>query len=149
MPVSYLLKAIAVIALIFGIFFPVIKNFNGNENHISQTCRFVYVRIVPVNKNLKEWLHDCLKKSRSLYSETVPLATQLKLGNAILDELKISHLELFSQKESEAIWTDTDLENGIEARFIDGELLITRVYPNSQGQKKGLQRGDRIALEKD
>ncbi len=148
MPVSYFFKAFAVIVLILGIFFPVIKNYNRNDNSIVQTCRFVYVRIVPVNKNLKDWLQECSKQARKLYSENAPLDRQLKLGNAILDELKISHLELFSQKESEAIWTDTDFENGIEARFIDGELVITRVYPKSQGQKRGLQRGDRIALEK-
>ncbi len=148
MPVSHFLKAVAVIVLILGIFFPVVRNYNRSDNPIFQTCQFVYIRIVPVNKNLKDWLQECSRQARKLYFENVPLDRQLKIGNAILDELKISHLELFSQKESEAIWTDTDLENGVEARFLDGELVITRVYPKSQGQKKGLQRGDRIALEK-
>lgn len=134
--------------IIVLIFFPILENYNAIDNRIYQTCQFVQKRVVPTGADINEWLRQCRNKSRALYLQSPDLKKQLELGNDILSELKISHLELFNKEESEAIWTDTDLENGIESRFIDAELVVTRVHPNSEASKKGMQRGDRIALEK-
>lgn len=148
MPIRLLLNAIIVVSLILLVFYPLIDKYHHFNNHIYQTCQFVYARVIPTSTNLTEWLQSCRKKSRTTYSQLANLERQLTEGNAILSELKISHLELFNEKESEAIWTDTDLENGLEARFIDGELVITRVHPNSEGARKVIQRGDRVLLSK-
>lgn len=119
------------------------------DNPIFQTCHFVYDRIVPVGKNRNDWLRECRTQSRKVIAKTNDAKKLLAVGNQILSELQVSHLELFSQEENDAIWTDTDFENGIESRFMDGQLIVTRIFPDSEGLKKGLQKGDRVVLGKD
>lgn len=149
MPIQIILKVIVSIGLILLVFFPIVDKYHHLDNHIYQTCHFVSERIVPIGKDMGEWLRRCRTQSRMAMERTHDAKKLLVAGNEILSELKVSHLELFSQEESDAIWTDTDFENGIESRFIDGELIITRVLPNSEALKRGLQRGDRVVLEKD
>lgn len=149
MPTQILLKVIISIGLILLVFFPLVEKYRSLDNHIYKTCQFVSKRIVPVGRDLNEWLRGCRIHSRKAIAKTADTKELLAIGNQILSELKVSHLELFSHEESEAIWTDTDFENGIESGFIDGELIVTRILPDSEAFKKGLQRGDRVALEKD
>lgn len=148
MPTQILLKVIVTIGFILLVFFPVVDRYHQLDNHIFKTCNFVSKRIVPIGKDLNEWLQNCRIQSRKAMAKTSDIKKLMTIGNEILSELKVSHLELFSQEESDAIWTDTDFENGIESGFIDGELIVTRILPNSEALKKGLQRGDRLVLEK-
>ncbi|MBL7545820.1 MAG: hypothetical protein JNL11_18530 [Bdellovibrionaceae bacterium] len=148
MPIAILLKAIITMGLCLLLFYPLIEKFNQTHNRIYQTCQFVFERIIPVGADLSQWLRDCRMKSRYVMRETAEPKPQLERGNQILSELKVSHLELFGPQESAAILTDTDLENGIESKFMDGELIITRIFPGSEAQKKGLQSGDRVVLGK-
>ncbi len=148
MPTQIILKVIVSIGLILLVFFPLVEKYRTLDNHIYKTCHFVYERIVPVGKDMNEWLRDCRIHSRKAMEKTSDIKKLLAIGNDVLSQLKVSHLELFSQEESEAIWTDTDFENGIDSQFIDGELIVTRIMANSEALKKGLQRGDRVVLEK-
>lgn len=134
--------------VIILLFLPIIEKYNQSNNRIFQTCQFVFNRVIPTETNLTAWLQDCRRISNKKHFESEELEKQLELGNQILAGLKVSHLELFNQKENDAIWSDTDLENGIDARFMDGELVVTRVYPKSEANRKGLQRGDRVVLQK-
>ncbi|OYZ13555.1 MAG: hypothetical protein B7Y39_17265 [Bdellovibrio sp. 28-41-41] len=149
MPTQLILKSVVTIGLILLVFYPIVDKYNHIDNHIFQTCHFVYDRIVPVGKNMNEWLSECRIQSRRAMTKTSDTKKLLLLGNQILSELQVSHLELFSQEESDAIWSDTDFENGIESQFIDGQLIVTRILPGSEGLKKGLRRGDRVVLGKD
>tara|TARA_B110001454_G_scaffold213372_1_gene231437 strand:- start:19429 stop:20667 length:1239 start_codon:yes stop_codon:yes gene_type:complete len=149
MPTQLILKSIISIGLILLIFYPIVDKYNHIDNHIYQTCHFVYNRIIPVSKNMDDWLRECRLQSRKIMSKTGDHKKLLSAGNQILSELQVSHLELFSQEESDAIWTDTDFENGIESQFIDGQLIVTRVLPGSEALKKGVLKGDRVVLEKD
>ena len=149
MPIKIYLKTIIVIGLVFLFFYPLIQKYNLINNRIYQTCQFVKSHIIPVKTNLNEWLMNCRVQSRSYGFRSDNIKIQLEKGNQILSELKVSHLELFDQQESQAIWEDTDLENGIESKFIDGELIITRIHPNSEAFGKGLLKGDRVVLGKD
>lgn len=148
MPTQIFLKVAVSIGLILLVFYPIVDKYNHAANPIYQTCLFVHKRIVPTGKNTMDWLQNCRTQSRQIVPKTKNTKKLLEVGNAILSELKVSHLELFNQEESDAVWTDTDLENGIESRFIDGELIITRVVPASEGLRKGMQSGDRVVLEK-
>lgn len=147
MPIQILLKVIIAIGFILLLFFPTIEKYRHLDNYIYKTCYFVYERIVPTDSDLDEWLRRCRIQSRNVIQKTSDHKKRLDAGNEILSELKVSHLELFGREESDAIWTDTDFENGIESRFIDGELVVTRVLPNSEALKRGVQRGDRVVLE--
>lgn len=149
MPVSYFLKATIVIGLILALFIPIIENLNSSDNRIYQTCQFVRDRVIPIEKNMTDWLQYCRAQSRGIRWPSEQTEKYLEVGNQVLSELQVSHLELFSEKENNAIWTDTDYENGLESRFIEGELVITRVYPQGEAHKKGLQRGDRVFLNTD
>lgn len=149
MPTQTILKTIVAIGLILLIFYPIVDRYNHIDNRIYRTCHFVYDRIIPTGKNKTDWLQRCRVQSRRAMAMTHETKKLLVAGNEILSELQVSHLELFSQEESDAIWTDTDFENGIESRFIDGQLIVTRVLPGSEAFKKGLQRGDRVVLQKD
>jgi carboxyl-terminal processing protease len=149
MPIQIILKSIVAVGLIVLIFFPIFQKHNRIDNHIYQSCLFVSKKIVPLEKNIEEWLLNCRTQSHKAMNSTNSLQQLLAHGNRIFSELKVSHLELFNEQESQAIWNDTDFENGIESRYIDGQLIVTKVSPNSEAKKKLLQRGDRVVLGKD
>lgn len=149
MPAKILLTSIVILGLIVLFFFPIVEKYNYLDNRVYKTCRFVHDHIYPIEKNMNEWLQMCRVRSRQLLSRTQNQKLLFEQSNDILSELNVSHLELFSPEASEHMWNDTNLENGIESQFVEGELIITRVFPGSEALKKDLRRGDRVILAAD
>ena len=70
MPTQIILKVIVSIGLILLVFFPLVEKYRTLDNHIYKTCHFVYERIVPVGKDMNEWLRDCRIHSRKAMEKT-------------------------------------------------------------------------------
>lgn len=149
MPTQIILKTIVSIGLILLVFFPIVDKYRHLDNSIYKTCHFVSARIVPIAKDMDEWLRGCRVQSRKAMTKTTDQKKLLDAGNQVLSELHVSHLSLFSEEERDVIWTDTDFENGIDSRFMDGELIVTGVWPTGEARKRGLQLGDRVVLAAD
>lgn len=135
-------KTIAYTLLVFAFFllFSYFLSFRlQQKNKISQTCQFVSERIYLEDKVLQPWLLDCKNKSSDFrFSKQPPR----KLMSEILDELKISHLKIYDSVTSSKLLNDWGKENGIVSKFINAQLVVTDVLPNSEAIKKGVRRGD-------
>jgi carboxyl-terminal processing protease len=121
----------------------------NEKNKIHETCRFVYDRIYIDSKSLTSWLQDCKNRSsENTFSQNkkLQLSKELELTNDILDSLKVSHLKIYDQEKSSQIWNDWGRENGIIAKYVSAQLVVTEVIARSEAQVKGVRVGD-IALE--
>nr|BFD58978.1 hypothetical protein CKG001_10850 [Bdellovibrio sp. CKG001] len=106
-------------------------------------CDLVSQKIFLDDAKIKNWKKTCHRRSRLVtpYSQKNLI---IKDMNNVLALLKVSHLEVYDSKEVASIWRGESLETGIESQFVDGELVIFKVHPNSPAEALGLRRGDII-----
>lgn len=106
-------------------------------------CDLVSQKIFLDDAKIKNWKKTCHRRSRLVtpYSQKKLI---IKDMNNVLALLKVSHLEVYDSKEVASIWRGESLETGIESQFVDGELVIFKVHPNSPAEALGLRRGDII-----
>lgn len=109
----------------------------------EQLCYFVNDHIYLSNADLKPWLHSCLQRSRLVTKEVSNEAIINDLNNQF-STLETSHLVIYNSEEAQKIWKGESSETGIEAQYLEGELVIFRVHKNSPAELAGLRMGDVI-----
>lgn len=112
-------------------------------NPYPVVCDLVAEKIYLDDKVVSDWKKTCMRRSR-LVTPSSSKALILKDLNNVLGLLKVSHLEIFNPAEVKQIWTGEVKETGIESQFVDSELVIFKIHPNSPAKKIGLQVGDVI-----
>lgn len=130
---------VLVIACAYGAFhFAVERSF---VNPYPGVCDFVAEKIYLKDSEIKDWKHLCHKRSRLVtpYSERELI---LKDINNVLALLKVSHLELFDSAGVKNIWQGENEETGLSGEFIDSELVVFKVQPQSPAEDLGLKKGD-------
>ncbi|UXR65050.1 S41 family peptidase [Bdellovibrio bacteriovorus] len=115
----------------------------GFVNPYPAFCDLVSQKIFLDDAKIKNWKKTCHRRSR-LVTPYSPKKIIIKDMNNVLALLKVSHLEVYDSKEVASIWRGESLETGIESQFVDGELVIFKVHPNSPAEDLGLRRGDII-----
>lgn len=118
-----------------------------NHQHISghpfsQICNFVSDRIFLVDEIVAPWKESCLQSSEK-YSE-LSLAEQRHYLRNLLESLNVSHLDLYEPQEVKSMWSETKRTTGIISEFVDGQLVVIGLLPNSTAQKNGVKLGDQI-----
>ncbi|CAE79142.1 S41 family peptidase [Bdellovibrio bacteriovorus] len=115
----------------------------GFVNPYPAVCDLVAERIFLDDSKIKNWKKTCSRRSR-LVTPYSPKKLIIKDMNNALALLKVSHLEVYDSSEVASIWRGESLETGIESRFVDGELVIYKIHPDSPAQEAGLKPGDVI-----
>ncbi|RYZ66409.1 MAG: PDZ domain-containing protein, partial [Proteobacteria bacterium] len=110
-------------------------------NIYAKLCHFVDQHAYLPDKDMRPWLQKCLLRSKLVNAETTPDAIIQDL-NQQFSSLKTSHLVLYNAKDSQKIWSGESAETGIDAQYVEGELVIFRVHKNSPAEKAGLRMGD-------
>lgn len=132
--------------LVLFLFFGWGYKFSSREsfaNPYPVMCNLVSEKIYLTDEVVRNWRNTCLKRSHLVESNS-PKNLVIQDMNNMLATLKVSHLEVYDPKEVRAIWQGERLENGIESEFVDGELVIFKVHPESPAAKAGLKFGDVI-----
>jgi carboxyl-terminal processing protease len=109
----------------------------------EQLCYFVHDHIYFSKKEMGSWLESCVKRAGLVKKET----DSEKIIQDLNDQfgiLKTSHLLLYDSKETKKVWEGQSAETGIEAEYVEGELVIFRVHRNSPAEYAGLRMGDVI-----
>ncbi|WP_080602343.1 S41 family peptidase [Bdellovibrio bacteriovorus] len=115
----------------------------GFVNPYPAVCDLVAERIFLDDHKIKNWKKTCSRRSRLVTPYSAKKLIIKDMNNA-LALLKVSHLEVYDSSEVASIWRGESLETGIESRFVDGELVIYKIHPDSPAQDAGLKPGDVI-----
>lgn len=132
---------LALACAVVGFHFTMSESF---ENPYPVVCDLVSKKIYLDDKAVEKWQKTCLRRARLVtpYSKKQLIIKDI---NNVLALLKVSHLSVFDPSEVRRFWRGRDLETGIESEFVDSELMIFKVHPQSPAEKAGLHRGDIIA----
>jgi len=112
------------------------------ESSFVKSCHFVSERIFLEPILMNPWLQRCLQVADHTQSQALPLQRQqLRM---LLSQLDVSHLDLFEPQEVESIWTENKKSTGIQAEFIDGQLIVTEILPGSVAEVQQVKTGDQL-----
>lgn len=138
---KYFLAIILLLSCAFaGYYFALEKSF---VNPYPIVCDLVAKKIYLEDKPIEKWHRLCLRRSRLVtpYSSRKLVIRDL---NNVLGLLNVSHLEVYDSPLVKSIWRGENLETGIQSEFVDSELVIFKVHPQSPAEKLGLKKGDII-----
>lgn len=119
------------------------KKRSSEANVYAQICQFVAGQIYLPEVVVTPWLHDCFLRSRQIQRGT-PRNFLIQDINDQFSKLSTSHLVVYDEKESKKVWSGESAETGIEAQYVEGDLVILRVHKNSPAEYAGLRFGDTI-----
>lgn len=112
-------------------------------NPYPVVCGLVSKKIFLDDDQLKKWKNICNSRSR-LVTAYSPRNLIIRDINNVLGLLNVSHLELYDSSQVKSIWQGENLETGIESEFVDSELVVFKVHPNSPAHTQGVKKGDVI-----
>ncbi|MBV2169877.1 MAG: PDZ domain-containing protein [Bdellovibrio sp.] len=115
----------------------------GFVNPYPVVCDLVAKKIFLDDEQIRKWKRTCHRRSR-LVTPYSPKKLVIKDINNVLGLLNVSHLEVYDSSDVKSIWRGESLETGIESEFVDSELVIFRVHPQSPAEQLGLKKGDVI-----
>jgi carboxyl-terminal processing protease len=95
------------------------------------------------DEQIRKWKRVCLRRSR-LVTPYSPKKLVIKDLNNVLGLLNVSHLEVYDSLEVKSIWKGENQETGMEAEFVDSELVVFKVHPQSPAELLGIKKGDVI-----
>ena len=108
-------------------------------------CQLVQDRAMVDAKILKPWSKKCFKEAeRSSYFES--RADFFARWQNELDQLKVSHLRLYTPVEQNELWTGTSLHNGVQLEWVDGHAVVVHLWPRSAAADAGMKLGDRVLV---
>ncbi|WII73911.1 S41 family peptidase [Bdellovibrio sp. 22V] len=138
---SRLLAVLLALTCAFGAYHFTLKR--GFVNPYPVVCDLVAEKIFLGDEQIKKWKRTCHRRSR-LVTPYSPKSLIIKDINNVLGLLNVSHLEVYDSSEVKSIWRGETLETGIESEFVDSELVIFKVHPQSPAAILGLKKGDVI-----
>lgn len=136
----FLAILLATCSLFMSYHFAIQKSF---INPYPLVCGLVSQKIFLDDDHLKKWKNICNSRSR-LVTPYFSRNSFLQDANNVLGLLHVSHLEVYDSSQVKSIWQGESLETGIESEFVDSELVIFKVHPNSPADTQGLKKGDVI-----
>lgn len=138
-PLSLLLSLIS-----FVLSFWILRHFWNEDRFLfSPLCTFVGEQIFLPQEKVQPWVKSCSELDL-MNKDSHPFSAYLQAMQNKMDELSVSHLGIYAPQETLQYWSEKKTTTGIEAEFINSELVVTTVYKNSAAEKAGVQVGDQV-----
>lgn len=115
----------------------------GFRNPYVVVCDLIREKIFLSDSEMQSWNEICQRRSQLVTPFSSKSLIMQDLNN-IFELLKVSHLEIYDALKVQALWEGQNLETGIESEFVDSELVIFKVHPNSPASRLGVKKGDII-----
>ncbi|MGZ3804938.1 MAG: S41 family peptidase [Pseudobdellovibrionaceae bacterium] len=112
-------------------------------NSYARVCHLVTAHIYLKDEQMKAWNKSCLARSEQVQKNT-PVADIIEDLNVQFKTLQTSHLFIYNAEEVKKVWSGESQETGIEAQYVEGELVILKVHRDSPAELAGLRMGDVI-----
>lgn len=113
----------------------------GFFNPYPVVCELVAEKIFLSTSEIKKWKSTCLRRSLLVKVDS-PKPLIFQDINNVLGLLNVSHLELYDSTLVKTIWHGESKETGIESEFVDGELVVFKIHPQSPASDAGIRTGD-------
>jgi carboxyl-terminal processing protease len=113
------------------------------EGRLEGVCDFVAERIYLPAKIIGPWTNECHLRVRKL-APGASVAIRIDTFNDLFAQLHTSHLVMYTPTEATKLWTGESKETGINAFYVQGELVVRKVHSASPAQKAGVRFGDVI-----
>ncbi|WP_413557895.1 S41 family peptidase [Bdellovibrio sp. HCB209] len=140
-----MLKKIAAVILTLACSYAAFQ-FTINQTFVNPypvVCDLVSDKIYLPDSELKDWRRTCMDRSRLVtpYSKKDLILRDI---NNVLGLLQVSHLEIYDAPSVKGIWKGEVRVTGLAGEFVDSELVVFKVLPNSPAEKLGFKKGDVI-----
>lgn len=131
--------------LALGFFFATYKVVISQSfyNPYPEICEFVESTIYIEPSKLENWMNLCRSREKLVESWS-PKNLIIKDINNVFDQLKISHLRVYDEEDVQEHWQGQVKATGIEAAFVEGELVVFYVHQGSPAEAAGLRKYDVI-----
>lgn len=108
-------------------------------------CKLVEDRAMLDARTLKPWAKKCFKEAESyhFFESRKEFFSRMQ---SELDQLKVSHLRLYTPVEQSELWTGTSLHNGVQLEWVDGHAVVVHLWPRSAAVDAGLKLGDQVLV---
>lgn len=113
------------------------------KDTFTYICKLVEEKFVFHNETLETWTESCLQETQDLsfFISRTGLMRKVQLK---LNQLGVSHLNLYDPKEDRRVWVGEAVDTGIRVRAINGRFVIYKIYEGSPAHRVGLLPGDEI-----
>lgn len=112
-------------------------------NPYPVVCDLVLDKIYLPNKEIASWHRKCMDRAELVTPYTKKNLILRDINNT-LSLLQVSHLEIYDAPEVRGIWRGEVKETGLSGEFVDSELVIFKVLPQSPAERLGFKKGDVI-----
>lgn len=107
----------------------------------QEICHQVTSKIYLSAKQMSNWPRECLAEAQRIEATDDVEQVTMRV-NAFFSRLKVSHLGVFGPSEVQRVWKSQYRTTGIQSRYVDGEVVVVDLIPNSPALLAGLRRGD-------
>lgn len=123
-----------------------IPSYYSFRNVYADLCELVSTKIYYPKDELQRWKKFCLQRSR-LYHPWSSQKDLIRDIEQVLRLLKISHLKLFLPQEVSEVWQGTVKKTGLISQFVDGDLIVQKIHPESPAERLQIKVGDVIVSQ--
>lgn len=109
----------------------------------SSICDLTEDHFYRADSRLEDWVALCRTRAAKLSI----FANSDRLLADVLDtmnEMGVSHFQIYSPVEDRQLWKGEAIDTGIRARYVEDHLVVYRVLPDSAGLGAGVRVGDEI-----
>ena len=108
-------------------------------------CDIVQEGIYLKNNVMKEWTDHCHARAhRREYGSSKQKA--ILMFDQELKRLPVSHLHTYESDETQQMWENKAVDNGLRVRLIEDAFIVFNILKDSSAQKEGFRLGDEIKM---
>lgn len=106
-------------------------------------CDLTAERFYKPDHKLRSWLRTCRKRADhvSWFTNETHLLRDIQ---DLLNELQVSHLQVYDPHEDRRLWKGESIDTGIRSRYVEDSLVVYRVEKQSAAESAGVRKGDEI-----
>lgn len=114
----------------------------------TYVCALVEEKYFLRSESLLRWGEQCRQAANNL-SALQSRSSLLKDIQQQLNQLYVSHLNVYTPVEDERMWKGQSTDTGIRARQVEQQFVVFDVLPESPAERAGIKVGDSIAAIND
>ncbi len=108
-------------------------------------CHLVEERFYQSSEELRQWGRECHQAALMLPRWSSRDEFIQSVQNH-LNQMRVSHLDIYSPPERKRVWEGQGLDTGIRARWVEGALVVFEVLEGSPAERVGVRPGDWLKI---